>query len=69
MQGPELDLPTLARGQGATGFGQVTRLADLEPTLREALAVVQGGGVAVVDVRVAAGYQEKGHAEPPSIAR
>ena len=69
MQGPELDLPTLARGQGAAGFGQVLQLSDLEATLREALAVVEAGGVAVVDVRVAAGYQEKGTAEPPAIAR
>ncbi|MDB5544440.1 MAG: thiamine pyrophosphate-binding protein [Hyphomicrobiales bacterium] len=69
MQGPELDLPTLARGQGAAGFGQVLKLADLEKTIREALAIVEGGGVAVVDVRVAAGYEEKGHAEPPAIAR
>ncbi len=69
MQGPELDLPTLARGQGASGFGPVTALADLEKTLQDALAVVQAGGVAVVDVRVAAGYQEKGTAEPAAITR
>lgn len=58
MQNPELDLATLARGQGARGFGQVTQLSELAGTLREALAVVENGGVAVVDVRVAAGYQE-----------
>jgi thiamine pyrophosphate-dependent acetolactate synthase large subunit-like protein len=69
MLGPELDLPTMARGQGAKGFGQVTKLSDLAGTLREALAIVDGGGVAVVDVRVAAGYQEKGPLEAPAIAR
>ena len=69
MLGPELDLPMLARGQGAMGLGQVIELADLERTLREAIAHVDAGGVAVVDVRVEPGYQEKGHAAPPSIAR
>ena len=68
MLGPELDLPMLARGQGALGIGQVTALADLEGKLREALAHVEAGGVAVVDVRVEPGYQEKGH-EAPAIAR
>lgn len=58
MQNPELDIPMMARGQGARGFGQVTRLSDLAPNLRQALAVVDAGGVAVVDVRVTAGYQE-----------
>jgi thiamine pyrophosphate-dependent acetolactate synthase large subunit-like protein len=68
MLGPELDLPMLARGQGAMGLGQVVALGDLEKTLREALAHVEAGGVAVVDVRVEPGYQEKGH-EAPAIAR
>jgi thiamine pyrophosphate-dependent acetolactate synthase large subunit-like protein len=58
MQNPELDIATLARGQGARGFGQVVQLDELTKTLREALQVVDAGGVAVVDVRVAAGYQE-----------
>ena len=58
MVGPELDLATMARGQGATGFGQVTSLAELPGVLAEAIKVVDGGGIAVVDVRVAPGYYE-----------
>lgn len=58
MQNPELDIATLARGQGAHGFGQVTQLSELTRTLRDALTVVENGGVAVVDVRVDPGYQE-----------
>jgi thiamine pyrophosphate-dependent acetolactate synthase large subunit-like protein len=60
MLNPELDLPTLARGQGAFGFGQVTDLRELSKVLREAIAVVDDGKVAVVDVRVAPGYAEPG---------
>lgn len=58
MQNPELDIATMARGQGAHGFGQVTQLSELTRTLRDALTVVENGGVAVVDVRVDPGYQE-----------
>src|ERR1700752_5363196 len=48
MLGPELDLPTLARGQGALGFGQVTDLRELGHVLAEAIAAVESGKVAVV---------------------
>jgi thiamine pyrophosphate-dependent acetolactate synthase large subunit-like protein len=58
MQNPELDIATMARGQGAHGFGQVTQLSELTRTLCDALMVVENGGVAVVDVRVDPGYQE-----------
>mgnify|MGYP003344603999 FL=1 len=60
MLGPELDIPTLARGQGAKAFGQVTRLADLPGVLKEAIAAVDAGHCVVVDVRVLPGYQEPG---------
>jgi thiamine pyrophosphate-dependent acetolactate synthase large subunit-like protein len=60
MLGPELDIPTLARGQGAKAFGQVTRLADLPGVLKEAIAEVDAGHCVVVDVRVLPGYQEPG---------
>ena len=46
----------LARAQGATGFGPVKHAADLGPAFADAIAVVEAGGVAVVDVRVAPGY-------------
>jgi thiamine pyrophosphate-dependent acetolactate synthase large subunit-like protein len=61
MVGPELDLATLARGQGAQGFGQVTTLKELPSVIAEAVKAVDAGLVAVVDVRVGPGYYE-----PPS---
>ncbi|HLY90824.1 MAG TPA: thiamine pyrophosphate-dependent enzyme [Acetobacteraceae bacterium] len=53
---PEIDLASLARAQGAVGFGPVTDGADLAHTFRSAIEAVEAGNVAVVDVRVAAGY-------------
>jgi thiamine pyrophosphate-dependent acetolactate synthase large subunit-like protein len=53
---PEIDLAQLARAQGAVGFGPVTEHAELATTFGEAIAAVEGGAVAVVDVRVAPGY-------------
>ncbi len=53
---PEIDLAHLARAQGALGFGPVIDGDGLAATLREAVEAVRGGGVAVVDVRVAPGY-------------
>jgi thiamine pyrophosphate-dependent acetolactate synthase large subunit-like protein len=56
MTDPEIDLAGLARAQGATGFGPVRDMAELDPVFSEAIAVVDAGGVAVVDVRVEPGY-------------
>ena len=53
---PDIDLAQLAHAQGARGFGPVDDVRRLEPMLAEAIAVVEAGGVAVVDVRVAPGY-------------
>ena len=53
---PEPDLATLARGQGAEGFGPIRRPGELVRALRAAIDCVAGGGVAVVDVRVEPGY-------------
>ncbi|HEU0216923.1 MAG TPA: thiamine pyrophosphate-dependent enzyme [Stellaceae bacterium] len=53
---PEPDLATLARGQGATGYGPVRDPAELARTLRQAIETVEAGGVALVDVRVEPGY-------------
>ncbi len=53
---PEIDLAQMAQAQGASGFGPVTESADLASVFAEAIAVVEAGGVAVVDVRVAPGY-------------
>lgn len=56
MTEPEIDIAAMARAQGAEGFGPVKSIADLTPTFEKAIAVVESGGVAVVDVRVEPGY-------------
>jgi thiamine pyrophosphate-dependent acetolactate synthase large subunit-like protein len=56
MTDPEIDLAALARAQGATGFGPVRDGAELAGVFEQAIAVVEAGGLAVVDVRVAPGY-------------
>jgi thiamine pyrophosphate-dependent acetolactate synthase large subunit-like protein len=53
---PDIDIATLARAQGAQGFGPVARGEDLIAAFAAAIAAVDAGGVAVVDVRVEPGY-------------
>ncbi|HZL96580.1 MAG TPA: thiamine pyrophosphate-binding protein, partial [Vicinamibacterales bacterium] len=53
---PDIDLAAMARAQGAQGFGPVNAMADLAPTLAKAIAAVEAGAVAVVDVSVEPGY-------------
>jgi thiamine pyrophosphate-dependent acetolactate synthase large subunit-like protein len=53
---PDIDLAAMARAQGAQGFGPVTSPADLDKVFAEAIAAVDEGHVAVVDVRVEPGY-------------
>jgi thiamine pyrophosphate-dependent acetolactate synthase large subunit-like protein len=53
---PDIDIAALACAQGAQGFGPVEREADLRAVFEQALAAVEGGGVAVVDVRVVPAY-------------
>ena len=53
---PDIDIATIARGQGAEGFGPVTEIADLPAVLAKAIAAVDAGKVAVVDARVEPGY-------------
>jgi thiamine pyrophosphate-dependent acetolactate synthase large subunit-like protein len=53
---PEIDLAAMARAQGAQGFGPVGDPAKLAAVLEQAIAVVDSGGVAVVDVHVEPGY-------------
>jgi len=55
MTDPELDLVQLAKAQGAVGFGPVKSAQHLEAVFLEAIAAVEAGAVAVVDVRVLAG--------------
>jgi thiamine pyrophosphate-dependent acetolactate synthase large subunit-like protein len=56
MNDPDIDLAQMARAQGARGFGPVTKAADLPQVYAEAIAAVENGEVAVVDVRVEPGY-------------
>jgi thiamine pyrophosphate-dependent acetolactate synthase large subunit-like protein len=56
IRGPDIDLATMARGQGCTGIGPVEDPKQLVAAIREAVAAVRAGKVCVVDVRVATGY-------------
>ena len=53
---PDIDCAGLGRAQGAVGFDPVTKTTDLVPTFEKAIAAVEAGQVAVVDVRVEPGY-------------
>jgi thiamine pyrophosphate-dependent acetolactate synthase large subunit-like protein len=53
---PDIDLAALARAQGAQGFGPIARGEDLIAAFQAAIAAVDAGGVAVVDVRIEPGY-------------
>jgi thiamine pyrophosphate-dependent acetolactate synthase large subunit-like protein len=51
---PEIDFAQIARGQGALGFGPVTKGEDLAAAFAAAIKAVEEGSVAVVDVRIKA---------------
>jgi len=53
---PDIDLAAMSRAQGAHSFGPVNAIADLQPTFEKAIAAVENGAIAVVDVRVEPGY-------------
>ncbi|HSP50273.1 MAG TPA: thiamine pyrophosphate-binding protein [Pseudolabrys sp.] len=53
---PDIDIAAIARAQGAQGFGPVTAICDLAPTFAKAIAALEAGALAVVDVRVEPGY-------------
>jgi thiamine pyrophosphate-dependent acetolactate synthase large subunit-like protein len=56
MIDPEIDMAALARAQGARGFGPIARHDALAAALAQAIAAVDDGEVAVVDVRIEPGY-------------
>lgn len=56
ISNPDVDLAAMARAQGAQGFGPVTQPQDMPDVFRNAIAAVEGGAVAVVDVWVEPGY-------------
>jgi thiamine pyrophosphate-dependent acetolactate synthase large subunit-like protein len=53
---PDIDLAAMARAQGAVGFGPVQDVGTLSSVFAQAIAAVEQGQVAVVDVRVEPGY-------------
>lgn len=53
---PDPDLAGMARAQGARGFGPVKNIADLPKVYAEAIAAVEAGEVAVIDVHIEPGY-------------
>jgi thiamine pyrophosphate-dependent acetolactate synthase large subunit-like protein len=53
---PDIDIAGVAGAQGAQGFGPVETIADLPAVFAKAIAAVEGGAIAVVDVRVEPGY-------------
>jgi thiamine pyrophosphate-dependent acetolactate synthase large subunit-like protein len=53
---PDIDIAGMARAQGALAIGPVTRVADVQPAIEKGIATVQAGGVCVIDMRVAPGY-------------
>jgi thiamine pyrophosphate-dependent acetolactate synthase large subunit-like protein len=56
MNDPEVDIAAIVRAQGATAFGPIKGRAALAKAYEEAVAVVDAGGVAVVEVHVEPGY-------------
>jgi thiamine pyrophosphate-dependent acetolactate synthase large subunit-like protein len=56
MTEPVIDLVLMARAQGAEGFGPVRSIGELGPAFAQAVAAVDRGAVAVVDVHVEPGY-------------
>jgi thiamine pyrophosphate-dependent acetolactate synthase large subunit-like protein len=56
MTDPDIDLASMAHAQGAVAFGPIKTDAELKKALGQAVAAVEGGAVAVVDVRVEPGY-------------
>jgi len=59
IKDPEVDLAGMATAQGALGIGPVEDIDALDAAMARAIAHVDGGGVAVVDVRIEPGYLEE----------
>ncbi|MEO9778057.1 MAG: thiamine pyrophosphate-dependent enzyme [Sedimentitalea sp.] len=56
MTDPEIDIAGMGEAQGAKGFGPIKTADELTEVFEKALAHVDAGGVAVVDVRTEPGY-------------
>ncbi len=64
---PDIDLAMMARAQGCEGIGPVTTVAELEPALTKAIALVRAGKTCVVDVRVVPGYDTNMSGTPAAL--
>lgn len=66
IRNPDPDLATMARSMGLHGYGPVWTAVELKEALARAVADVEAGGAAVVDVRVSntAGDDDTGAAGP-----
>jgi thiamine pyrophosphate-dependent acetolactate synthase large subunit-like protein len=53
---PDIDIAGVAKAQGAKGFGPCNNAGELEKALKEAIAAVEAGHVAVVDARIIPSY-------------
>ena len=56
MDGPRMNLATLAQGQGAIGLGPVRTVTDLQEAIETGVARVRDGALCVIDVHVAPEY-------------
>jgi hypothetical protein len=56
ISGPPVDIAAYAKSMGAAGFGPIQSRAEMDRALADALAVVDGGGVAVIDALVLPAY-------------
>lgn len=52
MEDPMPDIATLAKGQGATGIGPITKASDVAGAMEEGVAVLKQGGVCIIDFHV-----------------
>jgi thiamine pyrophosphate-dependent acetolactate synthase large subunit-like protein len=59
LANPAVDIAAFARSLGATAFGPEDTRSALVKALREAIAVVERGGVAVIDALILPGYDAK----------
>ena len=59
MEDPMPDIAMLARAQGATGIGPITRAADVAAALEDGVGVLKQGGVAVIDFHVDPGEERQ----------
>jgi acetolactate synthase I/II/III large subunit len=56
MDGPRMNLATLANGQGAVGLGPARTVADLKQAIATGVAHVRAGALCAIDVHVAPEY-------------